>query len=158
MILIFLGTIKMDFKRPLVEIENLCRQGFIDERIIVQAGYTKYSSKYFEMIPFIDPHRIDDLLNDARIVISHAGTGSVLSALKKEKKIIAVARYAEYDEHVDNHQIDLLNEFAESKYIIPWRKEDKLIHLLEKVNEFKPNPYKSNKQIVIEYIRKCINR
>jgi UDP-N-acetylglucosamine transferase subunit ALG13 len=156
MILILLGTIKLDFKRPLVEVDDLCQQGIINEKIIVQAGFTTYLSKYLEIIPFIDPEIIDDLLSEARLVITHAGSGSVISALKKEKKIISIARYAEYNEHVDNHQLDLLNEFAKSKYIIPWYKEDKLADLIKLVNEFKPNLYISNKKNILEYIRKCI--
>lgn len=152
MILILLGTIKLEFTRPLIEIEKLCKKGVINEKIIVQSGFTNYFSQYFEIIPFIKPDLLADLIEDASLVITHAGTGSVLGAIKKNKKVIAVARYQELYEHVDNHQLDLINEFSKKNYLIPWYKEDKLQEIFEKVKNFSPNPYDSNKQKILDYI------
>jgi len=158
MILILLGTIKLEFVRPLKEIEKLCKKGIIKDHIIVQSGFTNYTSKYFEVIPFIKPQRLEELIEQSTLVITHAGTGSVLSALKKNKKIIAVARYFELNEHVDNHQLDLLNEFSKKGYIVPWYKEDNLLKIYHKIETFEPKQYISKKQYILEYIQNYIKK
>ena len=156
MILILLGTIQLEFVRPLKEIEKLCEKGIIQDKIIVQSGFTKYNSKYFEIIPFIEPDILNQLIEDAELVISHAGTGSVVGALKKQKKVIAVARYVELTEHVDNHQLDLLEEFEKKGYLIPWYKDDNVIELFTMANNFKPNPYLSQKEHILKYLENYI--
>ena len=157
MILIQLGTTKFQFTRPLSEIENLCEQGIINDKIIVQSGFTKYQSKHFEIIPLIETDKLNELIDKSTLVISHAGTGSVLGAIKKNKKTIAVARYQELGEHIDNHQLDLLDEFSKKGYLIPWYKEDNLIDILSKVKTFTPKPYISSKQKIIEYLKNYIS-
>ena len=152
MILVLLGTIKLQFSRPLLEIENLCKHGIIKEKIIVQSGHTKYYSEYFEVIPFMKPDWLEKLIEESSIVITHAGTGSVLGAVRKNKKTIAVARYKELNEHVDDHQLDLLDEFSKKGYIIPWYKDDKLYELLQKIESFTPNIFISQKHKIIEYL------
>ncbi len=152
MILVLLGTIKLQFSRPLSEIDKLCHQKVIKEKVIVQSGFTKYHSEYFDIIPFMNPDRLIQRIEEANIVITHGGTGSVLGAIKKNKKTIAVARYKELNEHVDNHQLDLLDEFSRRGYIIPWYKDDKLHDLLQKTESFTPNIFRSQKDKIIDYL------
>ena len=157
MIFVLLGTIQFEFVRPLKDIESLCKKGIIKEEVIVQAGYTKFDSEYLKIIPFIEPSEMDKLIEKASLIITHGGTGSVLKALKKRKKIIAVARYQELKEHVDDHQLELLAEFSKNNYLIPWFKDDNLEKILEKVKVFEPNPYYSQKDKIINYIENYIN-
>ena len=46
MILVMLGTQNNSFHRLLEEVEKNIENGIIQEDVIVQAGYTKYKSKY----------------------------------------------------------------------------------------------------------------
>lgn len=50
--------------------------------------------------------RYRDVLADARIVISHAGIGSVLAAREAAKPLIVVPRRADLREHRNDHQVD----------------------------------------------------
>ena len=45
MILVLLGTQNNSFHRLLEEIDKLIEKKVINEKVIVQAGYTKYESK-----------------------------------------------------------------------------------------------------------------
>jgi UDP-N-acetylglucosamine transferase subunit ALG13 len=81
MILVTLGTQKEQFTRLLDYIEN----SNIKDKIIVQAGHTKYKSKKMEIFDFIPYDKMDEYINDADLVITHSGTGSVLTPLKKGK-------------------------------------------------------------------------
>ena len=157
MILVTLGTFPLAFERPLNELHKICSENKINEPIVVQSGYTKHSSKYFEMIPFIPSDELDGLTRKANLIISHAGTGSLIKALKLNKKVIAIPRLAKHKEVVDNHQLEILKVFAEKKYVLPWWKDNTLEDLLEEAKVFTPQPYISKKQIVIDYLEKYIN-
>ena len=50
-------------------------------------------------------------MEKANIVITHGGTGAIIGAVKKGKKVIAVPRLAKYGEHVDDHQLQLIKKF-----------------------------------------------
>ena len=157
MILVLLGTFTIEFKRPLLEIEKLCAEGKLTEDIIVQNGHTKYASSYFQMQPFIQPDLLDQLYDEARIIITHAGTGSIIKGLKKGKKIIAIARLEKNGEHIDDHQLEILNEFALSDYLLPWHESDKLEEVLQKVNSFTPKVYNSQKEKILTFLENYID-
>ena len=136
MILVTLGTQKQQFTRLLEYIEN----SNIKEEIIVQAGFTKFISNKMKIFDFIDYDEMNKYIDKADLIITHAGTGSIVSALKKDKKIVACARLSKYLEHVDNHQEEILDVFYEEGYIL---KIDDNLDLDEVVKESKKfNPKK----------------
>jgi UDP-N-acetylglucosamine transferase subunit ALG13 len=51
-------------------------------------------------------------LEEARIVITHGGPGTIMLARQFGKKPIVVPRRVEFNEHVDNHQVTF-TEFLE---------------------------------------------
>lgn len=67
--------------------------------------------------------------------------GSIISSIKKGKKVIAVARRAEYKEHVNNHQIEITNIFNDKGYIIGIDDAKLLEEAYKKINTFKPQKY-----------------
>lgn len=82
MILVTLGTQDKSFVRLLKAIDREIKKGNIKEKVVVQAGYTKYNSKNMEIFDLTTPDEIDKLMKEARIVITHGGVGSILNALK----------------------------------------------------------------------------
>lgn len=140
MILVTLGTQKEPFDR----LVNLIENANINDKIIVQAGHNNYQSKKMQIIDFIAYEKMDKLIDEADIVITHGGTGSIITPLKKGKKIIACARLEKYGEHVDNHQEELVSTFANEGYILELKDGDSLDDLLKKIEKFKPKIFKSN--------------
>ncbi len=157
MILVLLGTFNVEFKRPLIELEKLCIEGKLSEDITVQNGYTKFSSPFFKMFSFVEPKVLDRWYDDARIVITHAGTGSIIKGIKKGKKVIAIARLKKNGEMVDDHQLEILNEFALSGYILPWNEHDSLEQILMDINLFRPKVYRSQKDKILTYLQDYID-
>lgn len=86
MILVLLGTFPATFNRPLVEIHSLCKRGIIDEKVIVQNGHTRFESELLQLRPFIPPDELTELYKEARLVITQAGTGSLIKGMKLNKK------------------------------------------------------------------------
>jgi UDP-N-acetylglucosamine transferase subunit ALG13 len=152
MILVLLGTFDIEFKRPLLEIDRLCKEGFITEEVIVQNGYTVIETNHLILKPFIPPKELDELHRNARIIITHAGTGSLVKAIGYKKKVIGIARLKKLGEHVDDHQIEILDKFAELHYILPWRENETLEYILKTIENFEPIPFVSNKPVIMDYL------
>ena len=148
MILVTLGTQKEQFTRLLNYIEN----SKIKDEIIVQAGHTKYDSKKMKIFDFIPYEEMDKYIEKADLVITHAGTGSVLTPLKRGKKIIVCARDMKYDEHVDNHQKELVEVFAGEGYVLELNEDIKLDNLMKEIKKFIPKKYVSNTNKFILFV------
>lgn len=141
MILVTLGTQDKDFSRLLKVVEKAVRDGLIDEKVIVQAGHTKYQSDVLEVVDLISPSELEALIKDASLVITHGGVGSIITALKYQKKIIAAARLKKYREHTNDHQEQIIKKFAAEGYLLELRDFNSFSKVLKKATSFKVKPY-----------------
>lgn len=154
MILVTLGTQKEPFTRLLEYIEK----SNIEEKIIVQAGHTKFTSEKMQVFDFITYEKMTDYLKNADLIITHGGTGSIIMPLKMGKKIIACARLKKYKEHVDDHQEQIIEVFKEEGYILELNEENNLNEIYEQINNFKPKHFISNTENFIKNLKKEIDK
>ena len=142
MIFFTLGTQDKHFDRLLNAVYKL----ETDEKIVAQIGSTEFKSSKpedkFEIHKFLSNEEFEKYMDEARVVITHAGVGTIVYGLKKHKKMIVAARLKKYGEHVNDHQLQILQTFASEGYIIPLENFDDLPKLLEM--EFTPKEWKSN--------------
>lgn len=157
MILVTLGTQDKPFTRLLEKIEELIIKGVITDKVIVQAGFTKYTSKVMEIFDLVTKEELDKYLDKCSLLITHGGVGSLLAGLKRNKKVIAVPRLAKYKEHINDHQLQIIETFIEKKYIIGVTSLDDLEKVLKEVEDFKSIKYQSNTENMINLIEKCID-
>lgn len=156
MILVMLGTQDNSFERLLKEIEHLIETGIIQEEVIVQAGNTKFESNKMKIIDFVSQKELEEYINEASYIITHGGVGSITEALKQNKKIIAVPRKKEHKEHVNNHQMQIVENFDKQGYIIGIQDIEELEKAIKIIPNFKPNKYKTNTQNIIKIIENFI--
>lgn len=152
MVLVLLGTQNNSFTRLLQEVEKNINNGNITEDVIVQAGYTKYHSDKMKIYNLISPQEMEKLVNDASLIISHGGVGSTLQCVKKGKVVIGVPRKKIYNEHVNDHQKQLIKSFDDQGYIIGTSDVTEIAQALKRAKNFKPNKYKSNTENMIKLI------
>ena len=159
MIFVTLGTQKFQFDRILKELDKLIDENKLKkEDIMVQNVCQEYQPKNFKTFRLKPQEEIDKITEDAEIIITHSGTGSIINSLKMGKRIIIVPRRKEFGEHVDNHQLELAEVFHE-KYNIPVVKEmDNLYEVIQKINEYKPIKWEENNTSLIESIENKINQ
>ena len=158
MILVLLGTQNNSFHRLLEEIDNLIKEGKIKEEVIVQAGYTKYETPNMKQFDLIDSKEFEELQQKARIIITHGGVGSIISSIKKGKKVIAVPRLHEYGEHVNNHQEEIVTMFNQKGYIIGINDVKELRQAIKKAKDFIPEEYKPNNEKMLKIIENFIEK
>ncbi len=146
MILVMLGTQDKSFERLLKAVEKQVKNKNINEKVLVQAGTTKYNSKYLEIFDLLPEEELTNLIEESSLVITHGGVSSILTSLKKNKKVIAAARLSKYKEHDNDHQLEIIKEFVKEEYILELSDFDKLDKTLIEIKEFTPKKYKSNNQ------------
>ncbi len=137
-IFVTVGNHPDPFDRLLKKLDELVENGSIKEKVFAQTSSSHYKPRHYEWkedLPFEDFQR---RIRDARLVICHAGVGSVLNALEYGKTCIAVTRLQKYHEHTDDHQLDIAEGFGEMGLIIPVVEMDELEGAIEKARTFKP--------------------
>lgn len=156
MILVMLGTQKNDFSRLLKEIEKCIEEGIIKENVVVQAGATKYKTDKMQIFDLIAKEELDKKKEEARIIITHGGVGSIVGALKMKKKIIAVPRLKEYGEHVNDHQKQIVENFDKQGYIKGIFEVRDLKKALQEIESFTPKEFVSNTKSIINIVENYI--
>ncbi len=156
MILITVGSQKFQFNRLLKEIDELIENKIIKEEVFAQIGVSDYKPKYYKYVDFMSQDEFSKKMDEADIIITHAGTGVIVNAVKKEKKVIGVPRLAKYEEHVDDHQIQLIDEFTSLGFIEPAYETEDIEKALKNVKKKKYNKYISNTDAIVDSIEKFI--
>lgn len=129
--------------------------GYVEECInkndvIIQSGHTKVVSE-FAYFQFCDD--FEQKIIDCDIVITHGGVGSIISALKHQKKVIAVARKLEFSEHVDDHQMEIVDKLAINNYILKADTLEEFEKCIREINNIELNQYSCNNK---EFNKKLI--
>lgn len=156
MILVTLGTQDKPFDRLLKAIDKQIKKGNIKDRVVVQTGFTKYESDNMEIFDLIPMKTFDKLIDEADLIITHGGVGSILGAIRKGKKVIAIPRLSKYKEHTNDHQKQIVEEFAKKEYILTCTDLNKLDQVLDEAISFIPKKYKSNNYKMVNLIEKFI--
>ena len=105
----------------------------------------------------ISKEELEKYVEEADLIITHGGVGSIIMALNKNKKVIAVPRLHEYNEHVNDHQRQIVKVFNEKKYIIGIQNVEDLSEALKQIKDFKPQKYQSNNTKMISIIGNFID-
>ena len=156
MIFVTLGSQKFQFNRLLKEIDSLIESGVITEEVFAQIGASDYIPKYYAYKKYLDKNEFSEYQDKCDIVITHGGTGAIIGAVKKGKKVIAVPRLAKYGEHVDDHQVQLLKQFDEANLIAVCYELDQLGWYCSHISEKKFAQYTSNQMTIVNDIEKFI--
>ncbi len=117
MIFVTVGSQQFQFDRLLQEIDRLISDGTIEEEVFAQIGNATYTPKKFNYTQFMNQDEFENNLEKCRLLITHGGTGVIISAIQRDTKVIAIPRLARYNEHVDDHQVELLKQFSEQNLI-----------------------------------------
>jgi UDP-N-acetylglucosamine transferase subunit ALG13 len=149
LILVALGTHELPFTRLLYAIEDLVKQRVITEPVVIQNGHTPFTSDVMTCKPFVSFEEMKALYKEASLIVTHAGTGSVVMGCKENKKVIVAARLKKYGEHNDDHQLQLVEEFEKANYILPWHDGGSLKEVICKSKTFQPAPFVSGKKDIL---------
>lgn len=157
MVFVTLGTQDKSFVRLLEKVESAINDGIIEDEVVVQAGYTKFKSDKMRIFDLLDRDEFAEYVKKCDVLITHGGVGSIITGLKNNKKVIAIPRLAKYKEHVNDHQIQIIDNFDNQGYIIGLDENIDLKNAFNRLKNFTPNKYKSNTENMIKLVEEVIN-
>lgn len=148
MIFVTLGTQDKHFPRLLEAVEKLN----LNEKIVAQTGSTDFQSNKMEIHKFLSQDEFNKYMKEARIVITHAGVGTIIYGLNIHKTMIVAPRLKKYGEHVNDHQLQILETFSKDGYIIPLEDFSKLNEKIEEASNFKTKEFVSNNANFVKHL------
>ena len=96
------------FERLIREMDRIA--GELDEQVVTQIGSTDYEPRNCDYFRFMPVNEIEELYADARLIVCHAGIGSLVTAVKYNKSLILVPRMKRFGEHIDDHQLEIARQ------------------------------------------------
>jgi UDP-N-acetylglucosamine transferase subunit ALG13 len=108
--------------------------------VIGQIGPSTYRPRAISAFDFIDHDRFRDLQAQCSLMVSHAGMGSIITALELGKPIILLARDHRRGEHRNGHQIATVRQFAKLPGVYIAQDEQELTALLDRIDTLTASP------------------
>ena len=106
MIFVTVVTHEQPFNRLVQKMDELKKNGTIQEDVIIQTGFSTYEPQYCQWSKLIPYQQMIKNVEEARIVITHGGPASFIMPLQIGKTPIVVPRQHKFGEHVNNHQVE----------------------------------------------------
>ncbi len=136
MIFVTVGGMRA-FERLVREMDRIASE--LDDRVVMQIGSTDYEPVNCDYFRFVPRSEIEKLFTEARVVVSHAGTGSILTALEHNKPLVLVPRTKKSGEVFDDHQLEIAGEMANRGITVVYDTSN-LASAIRNVNASLPNP------------------
>ena len=160
MIFVTVGTHEQPFNRLIKEIDDLKKDGTIKEDVFMQTGFSTYEPKYCEYKKMLSYPEMNEKVKEARIAITHGGPASFIAPLQIGKIPIVVPRQKQYDEHVNNHQVNFAKAVKErynSIIVIEDIKDlENTIKNYDEISSQMKENYKSNNEKFCEEFTKIV--
>jgi len=148
LIFVTVGTHDQSFERLVRKIDELVEEKRIKEKVVIQTGYTEYKPKRCKWFKFVSPEEFEKMCGKSDLVITHAGVGSIMTCLKIGKTTIVVPRLKKFNEHRDDHQLQITRELEKQGKILAVYDIDKMEKAVSKARTWKPKRLSKENEIL----------
>lgn len=117
------------------ELVNILVEKMPNETFYYQTGHTDFLHEYKNLttIGFTSHEQFKTLVEESELIITHGGINSVVDALLMNKLVIIFPRRVEYNEHNDNHQLQITDVFAKKEYAYALSDYQKITEVVKKM-------------------------
>jgi beta-1,4-N-acetylglucosaminyltransferase len=155
MIFVTVGSSQFSFERLLRAVDELG----VDEELVVQHGPSTVRPRGARCAAFLSFDEVAAHAREARLVVSHAGIGSVLTALAAGKRPIVVPRRRRFGETTDDHQVETARRLAQAGLVAALEDPSDLAAALRDAGAAVPAPPRYGGRLVQElkeYVRASV--
>lgn len=110
------GNALQPFSRLLEGVSRFAVQ--LPQPVIVQHGHTPFSYRGCQAIPFLSMEEFLQSVQNAELLILHAGAGSIIHAVEARRFPVVMPRRAAQGEHVNDHQVELAQALAKHGKVV----------------------------------------
>lgn len=116
MIFVTVGS-QEPFDRLIVAVDEWARSRERSD-VFAQIASSKLRPGHIQFTQFVEPAQFKRIMQEARLIVAHAGMGSIISALELGKPIVVMPRRADFRETRNDHQVATAERFGEQDRII----------------------------------------
>lgn len=113
MIFVTVGTHEQQFNRLVAYVDGMKQRGEIQEEVVIQTGFSTYEPQSCQWAKTFPYQRMQQLISEARIVITHGGPSSFFAPMMQGKIPVVVPRSKQFSEHVNDHQVRFCRQLKE---------------------------------------------
>lgn len=148
-VFVTVGTTKFEYLIRYVDTDEV-RQALLEQgytKIVCQIGSGEFipQHEYFRYAP-----SLENYILSADLIISHAGSGSILEALRNQKKLIVVVNQL----LMDNHQLEIAQELSSRSHLIMCQDPTQLNQSIRKLKStnLEPLPPSNTETLNVEIL------
>jgi UDP-N-acetylglucosamine transferase subunit ALG13 len=116
MIFVTVGS-QEPFDRLIVAVDEWARLHSRGD-VFAQIASSKLRPGHIEFTQFLEPSEFTRIMEEASLIVAHAGMGSIITALELGKPIVVMPRRADFRETRNDHQVATAERFGEQNRII----------------------------------------
>lgn len=118
MIFVSVGAYDLPFDRLVTAVDSLASEDVFTEEVFAQIGHSKAPEGKLPFARFLSYDEMNDRADDASLIITQGGPGSIMLALGRGKIPIVVPRRKMFGEMVDDHQVLFTEKLAAENKIL----------------------------------------
>ena len=107
---------QLSFDRLIKEVDRITPK-LNGLHVVAQVSKTRHEVENMESHAYVKPAEFADYFDRATLIISHAGMGTILSALESERPIIVMPRLKKYGEVTTDHQMSTARKLEKLNYV-----------------------------------------
>lgn len=115
MIFVTVGT-QGPFDRLIMAMDELALS-MPDYPIVAQIAESKYKVQNMHSFQFASSLEMEKHFNEAQLIVSHAGMGTIISAFERKKPIVIFPKLAKFGEHRNDHQLATAKRLESLNYL-----------------------------------------
>lgn len=105
--------------------------------VFAQIGQSEYHPLNIEWTQFLSPQEFKHRYETAKVIVAHAGTGSLITALQLGKPILIMPRRASMRETRNDHQVATSEQFRRFDSVTVAWDENELIEKLQSIDNLR---------------------
>ena len=154
-VFVSVGTQKFPFDR-LLRLADETAGNRPDIQFFEQTGQSGYHPEHCESKDFLNADEFGEQIQSCDLLIVHSGVGTIIKGLNLHKRIVVVPRLAQYAEHVDDHQLQIAESFADKNLVLCYQEGDNLSDLIDRAMAHSFAPYISHRKEMVTTIEEYL--
>lgn len=152
------GNANQPFHRLLKAVDLLAQQKEFPQPVVVQHGFTPFRSEFCISKDFMSMEAFAEQIYASDLLILHAGAGSMIHACKAGKVPVVAPRRVCFGEHIDDHQVELVEAFVQMGMVVRVDDMKKLSSAARKAVTIqeKKGKYTSNGASMIDLVKRVL--
>ncbi len=135
MIFLTVGTHE-PFDRLVRYVDDWCAERRCGGEVFGQiTDRASYRPSHFRAVPSLDPAEYRNRFDEADFIVSHAGMGSIITALSMKKPIVVLPRRGHLRETRNDHQFATIKRFRSREGVFPVEDKAELTRMLHRITD-----------------------